>query len=132
MSDTSELDQIIDQLQRLTIEKDLLLTQERQLIRRARQIREASKPRKSDKKPKTTFRQGDLVYITNQIRHLPKGQVTSVYDRISIVRKVTDTRIYLSTANKQETWRIPTNVRHCNQEENEKHRVLFQDILQGE
>jgi hypothetical protein len=68
-------------------------------------------PESTTTPPTTNFEIGDKVVITNKIKPRSNRHVVNEKDRIAIVTRVTDERVFFRTLNGNQTWRAPHNLR---------------------
>jgi hypothetical protein len=64
----------------------------------------------------TDFQIGDRVYITNRL-HRIRNRPPNKGDRISVVTGFLGERVYITTLNNFETWRISSNLRRARSDE---------------
>jgi hypothetical protein len=103
----SNVDDLIQELESLRI-------QEQDILRRLVTSRTLERNRVPENQPNsnttTSFRIGDRVQITNNVR-ASFGQPPNDKDRLCVVTKITAQRVYIRTRNGLSTWRLPTNLR---------------------
>ena len=127
MSEPS-LDDIVEELQRLQIRQQYLTDQLAQRLQQAREREGRAPPqgaprpaRAADFVPQEQDDQrlnvGDTVYITNRIRHVPFGRQSTHADRAATIDRIINGRVYVTTFNGFQTWRLDNNLRTLTQEE---------------
>ena len=122
----NDLNELINQLDQLHLERQEINQREQQLLRDLRQAQRAQAPNAPPPPPANNprnpplYRVGDLVYITNRLGPAQVfGRRINGGDRGGTVTRFTpnNNRVYLTTFNGYETWRQVRNVRRITQAE---------------
>ena len=126
MSD--EVSDLVQELRGLQIQRTGILERERQITRRLEEVLssqtsgatpQAGRVSPEPQRDPGVFEVGDHVSIKNRITHVPRYRRQTPSDRAAIVRRVAfnGTRVDITTYNRHDTWRSPTNLRHLTAEE---------------
>lgn len=120
-----EVDKLTQELEELRIRRERINSEEKLALARLKSAvagtnRHGDQEHAVPRTAKRSFTVGQRVYITNRIGHVPLTRRTTLKDRAGTVQRVTKSRVYITTYNGNETWRIPGNVRQLTNEEHEE------------
>lgn len=121
MDNQDELKGLILKLQRLKIEGDQIRAEEQTVLKRL-SVLVATKDSKDTKRTSiptnviptegdsVPFEIGEHVYIKNKIRHVPSSRRINRKDRASVVDRIINEKVYITTYNGSSTWRHHKNL----------------------